>query len=134
MSQLVITCICCTLIPSQHTAVLSIVAHHLLLHHTLTSLQYSLGYTFQNPTLLHRALTHPSLTTLTHYTTHNNLKTALHNCGLVTTVWLGTPGKPSSKGLKALMESMKNGDKGAWLEHNEQLEFLGDAVLEYITR
>ena len=48
----------------------------------------------------------------------------------------GVNGGRSYKGLNALIESVKNGDNGVEtrLQNNEQLEFLGDAVLEYICR
>ncbi len=49
-------------------------------------------------------------------------------------MYVGGAGPTVVKGLKGLMNSVEGGDKGAWLEHYEQLEFLGDAVLEYITR
>ena len=49
-------------------------------------------------------------------------------------MYVGGAGPTVAKGLKGLMNSLEGGDKGVWLEHYEQLEFLGDAVLEYITR
>ena len=109
---------------------LSTVGHHLVFHRSLESLQVSLGYWFTDHTLLHRALTHPSTTSLP----QDTIKTVLINCGLLHTVYVGGAGPTVVKGLKGLMNSVEGGDKGAWLEHYEQLEFLGDAVLEYITR
>ncbi|XP_064395446.1 ribonuclease 3-like isoform X3 [Halichondria panicea] len=117
----------------QHVLLLSTLGHHLVFHRSLATLQKSLGYTFTDHTLLHRALTHPSTTTLTHQPAEDNIKTVLSNCGLLQPVYVGGAGPTVAKGLKGLMNSLEGGDKGVWLEHYEQLEFLGDAVLEYIT-
>lgn len=107
---------------------------HLLFHHSLVRLQETIGYSFKDLSLLHRALTHPSTTTLTYQCAEEHLKTTLNNCGPLNTVNMGGAASKVVKGLKGLMDSLKHGDEGTWIEHNEQLEFLGDAVLEYITR
>ncbi len=114
---------------------LSTVGQHILFHRSLVRLQETIGYSFKDHSLLHRALTHPSTTTLTYQCAEDHLKTALSNCGPTDYVNVGR-GAPKvvAKGLKGLMNSLEHGDEGTWIEHNEQLEFLGDAVLEYITR
>lgn len=70
----------------------------------------------------------------------DHIRSALSNCGLRVPVFLQSTlgaGK-TSKGMKELIKSVKTEfkdvDESQRLQNNEQLEFLGDAVLEYICR
>lgn len=89
--------------------------------------------------LFHRAITHPSCTILSYQLAEDHFKTTLLNCGIPNTEYVSNSDanvRRSNKGLKSLIESVENGDSGSqmWLQNNEQLEFLGDAVLEYLCR
>ncbi len=121
----------------QHTLPLSILSHHLLLHDSLKTLQERLGYSFNETQLLQRAMTHPSTTTSSFMVAEVALRNSLSNCGLRTPFFLGAASSRGSKGMKDLIEAVKvegEGDEAQRLLNNEQLEFLGDAVLEYICR
>lgn len=123
----------------QHTLLLCVLSHHILLHDSFQTLQVQLHYSFTDPSLLHVALTHPSSTTSTFMIAADHIRHALSNCGLRDPQFLLSPGTTvSSKGMKDLIRSVKmdRSEMGRMqrLQNNEQLEFLGDAVLEYICR
>lgn len=69
----------------------------------------------------------------------NHLRNALSNCGLRSIEYLplSASGR-GSKGMRDLIKFAKMGleetDESLRIQNNEQLEFLGDAVLEYICR
>lgn len=127
--------------PFQHVVLLSALSHHILFHDTLETLQERLGYHFTDTRLLHRAVTHSSSTTTSFFVAPNHLRNALSNCGLRSIEYLSSSSSGGGKGtggMKDLIKSARMGfeeaDESLRLQNNEQLEFLGDAVLEYICR
>ena len=121
------TCTCThthhTSITLQHSSLLPVVSHHVLVYDSLLSLEEKLGYKFKDLQLLLLALTH--------------LKNALTNGGVRWYQRLETA--PPPKKMKALLAELERGgdlppDEGLRLQNNEQLEYLGDALLEYQCR
>ena len=68
----------------------------------------------------------------------DHVRNALSNCGLCGPEFLRTKTPKVSKGIKGLQEAVKitptDLDEVERLQNNEQLEFLGDAVLEFLCR
>ena len=82
---------------------------------------------------LQRALTSPSYSPLT-TALGAQVKLTASNCGLrrpqIREDWAGGSGR----GVKAEVRFAESQSEGDRLRHNEQLEFLGDATLEYLCR
>ena len=120
----------------QHSCILPLISHHVLIYDSLSYLEKKLGYGFNNLQLLLRAVTHPSSTTYTYTVAEDNVKNALMNGGLKWYERQETVQPP--KKIKALMTELEKGetpvDEGQRLQNNEQLEYLGDALLEYLCR
>eukprot|EP00731_Ephydatia_muelleri_P024767 Em0016g1038a len=120
---------------AQHALVLPTLTHHIVFFKATSRLEALLRYTFKDKLLLQCALTHPSLSVKM----EDPLRTSLSNCGLRRPE-CAKPAPPAvqRKGLCALLnlgDSMgkKEGQSTQCMPgHNERLEFLGDAVLEYI--
>ena len=120
----------------QHSSLLPLISHHVLVYDSLTCLEEAIGYKFNDLQLLLRAVTHPSSSTHSYTVAEDNVKNALSNGGLK---WyenqdLTTPPKKMSALLAELEGGEKPTDEGQRLQNNEQLEYLGDALLEYQCR
>ncbi len=123
----------------QITYLLPLISHHILFHDSMKTLQSRIKYQFKNTHLLHLALTHSSSTIPSFMIAENHTRTALSNCGLRTPSFVRSGVAPrAAKGIKGLIEAVntpfRESDEENRLQNNEQLEFLGDAVLEYICR
>lgn len=122
----------------QNSLLLLIFSHHILLHDSLKGLQIRLGYQFSDSQLLHRALTHPSVTTSSFVVAEDHIRNALSNCGLRSPRYIRSSAPRMPKGIKGLIEAVRSAPRGVdettRLQNNEQLEFLGDAILEYLCR
>uniref|UniRef100_A0AAF5PTB3 Ribonuclease 3 n=1 Tax=Wuchereria bancrofti TaxID=6293 RepID=A0AAF5PTB3_WUCBA len=104
--------------------------------------QERIHYVFKNRSLLELALTHPSYRT-NYGTNSDHARNTLNNCGVrsskqrVHDRLVQQQLSAKKRGFHTLMEIMsKLGSKKAEqspLNHNERLEFLGDAVIEFIT-
>lgn len=120
----------------QHSILVPAISHHVLLYDSLLCLEKKLEYKFEDLHLLHVAITHPSTSTVTYSLEEDDVKNALSNGGLK---WYVNRKelKPKKK-LKALVAELEGGEKMAdeseRLQNNEQLEYLGDALLEYLCR
>ncbi|KAM3717120.1 Ribonuclease [Dirofilaria immitis] len=102
--------------------------------------QERIHYVFKNRSLLELALTHPSYRT-NYGTNSDHARNTLNNCGVRSSKQrvhdrLVQQLSAKKRGFHTLMEIMsKLGSKKAEqspLNHNERLEFLGDAVIEFI--
>jgi len=119
--------------------ILPVLTHQLFWLDSLALLQEKLGYQFKEASLLCRALVHPSCNMATFQSCEGHVRTSISNCGAMNVTFLpsSTSSKPS-KGMKGIVEAVGKGldkvDEGIRLQNNEQLEFLGDAVLEYLCR
>ena len=120
----------------QHTSLLPLISHHVLVYDSLTRLEEAIGYKFTDVQLLLRAVTHPSSSTLSYNVAEDNIKNTLTNGGLKWYEQQGTAGPPKKMNdlLAELEDLEKPTDEGQRLQNNEQLEYLGDALLEYQCR
>ena len=121
----------------QQSALLPLISHHILVYDSLFSLEDKLSYKFKDPQLLLLAITHPSTSTYTYNVAEDHIKNALANGGVRWYKRLETA--PPPKKMKALLAELEKGgdsppDEGQRLQNNEQLEYLGDALLEYQCR
>jgi ribonuclease-3 len=127
----------------QHAVLLILATSHVRFHMSLKVFEEQrIHYKFKNRILLERAITHPSYRS-NYGTNPDHAKNVLNNCGVrppkvkahMSTMPKGLPTR--KKGINALMEIMSmQGSKKAEdspVNHNKRLEFLGDAVVEFIT-
>lgn len=118
---------------AQHSLLLSTLIHHVVFHKATSRLESLLQYSFKNKLLLQSALTHPSILVKM----EDDLKVVLSNCGLRRPEYAKPAVVTQRKGLRGLLNlgaSVEKDDDGGPIQlgHNERLEFLGDAVLEYL--
>ena len=121
----------------QHPSLLPLISHHILIYDSLLTLEDKLGYKFKDRQLLLRAVTHPSTTTCTYTVAEDHIKNSLSNGGVRWYERQETAQPP--KKMKMLLAELEKGgsvpaDEGQRLQNNEQLEYLGDALLEYQCR
>uniref|UniRef100_A0A914I9D7 Ribonuclease 3 n=1 Tax=Globodera rostochiensis TaxID=31243 RepID=A0A914I9D7_GLORO len=147
----------------QHSLLLVLMCHHIRFHCSLGMLENErLEYVFKNRALLELALIHPSFRA-NYGTNSDHAKNTINNCGLrmgkgplkrkgreqqtVGAIHGAIPQLSTKKsvqqqstrkrGIQALMEIMSiQGSQQVTespLRHNERLEFLGDAVVEFLT-
>nr|WDW26281.1 drosha [Amrasca biguttula biguttula] len=123
----------------QHAMLLPVLVSHLRFHRSLDVLEDKLRYTFTNRYLLQLALTHPSYRE-NFGTNPDHARNSLTNCGIRQPVYgdrrihyMNT----RKRGINTLINIMSKFGKSKETEsnitHNERLEFLGDAVVEFVT-
>lgn len=123
----------------QHALLLPVLLSHLRFHACLRVLEKHLHYQFEDRGLLQLALTHTSFRT--NYGTNSaHARNSLTNCGLRQVeygdrrVYYQNTRK---RGINILVDIMSRmGQKEETLSeipHNERLEFLGDAVVEFLS-
>lgn len=127
----------------QHSLLLPVIFKHIMFHFSLYPLEERLGYSFRNRALLETSLTHPSYITLQESTSRSNpLLIAADHCGLLKprfrTNIEGSPHKKPKSGLEGLSQAVnEKGEKEEEIcdgpSDNERMEFLGDAVIEFLT-
>lgn len=123
----------------QHGLLLPVLVHHLRLHSSLDHFEEKIGYQFKNRNLLQLAMTHPSYKE-NFGTNPDHVRNTLSNCGIRQPeygdkkVYSATTRKRGINMLISIMSRFgKRSETESKVAHNERLEFLGDAVVEFIT-
>ena len=123
----------------QHAMLLPVLINHLRLHASLDHLEARLDYKFKNRFLLQLALTHPSYRENSG-TVPDHARNTLSNCGIRQPeygdkkVHFQSNRKSGINMLIHIMSRFGNStETESKVQHNERLEYLGDAVVEFIT-
>jgi len=123
----------------QHAMLIPVLTCHLRFHHSLDELEKNIKYKFKNRYLLQLALTHPSYKE-NFGTNPDHARNSLTNCGIRQPEYgdrkihyMNT----RKRGINTLINIMsrfgKEYETDSNITHNERLEFLGDAVVEFLT-
>lgn len=123
----------------QHAMLLPVIVCHFRFHKSLDYLEDTLEYKFKNKYLLQLALTHPSYRE-NFGTNPDHARNTLTNCGIRQPEYgdrrihyMNT----RKRGINTLINIMSRFGKKSEMEsnimHNERLEFLGDAVVEFVS-
>ncbi|XP_043276130.1 ribonuclease 3 [Venturia canescens] len=123
----------------QHAMLIPVLVCHLRFHKSLDNLEKTLNYKFQNRYLLQLALTHPSYRE-NFGTNPDHARNSLTNCGIRQPEYgdrrihyMNT----RKRGINTLINIMSRfgarRETESSIAHNERLEFLGDAVVEFLT-
>ncbi|KAH9424598.1 hypothetical protein DERP_013019 [Dermatophagoides pteronyssinus] len=123
----------------QHSLIIPVLISHLRFHYSLQHLEKIIKYTFNDRSLLQLSLTHPSYRE-NFGTNPDHARNTLTNCGLRYLEYgdrkvhfMNT----RKRGINMLINIMSrfgcNEETVSNINHNERLEFLGDAVVEFLT-
>ncbi|XP_076653861.1 ribonuclease 3 drosha [Halictus rubicundus] len=123
----------------QHAMLIPVLVCHLRFHKSLNNLERTLGYEFKNRYFLQLALTHPSYRE-NFGTNPDHARNSLTNCGIRQPEYgdrrihyMNT----RKRGINTLINIMSRfgarTETESSIAHNERLEFLGDAVVEFLT-
>lgn len=123
----------------QHAMLIPVLVCHLRFHKSLDYLEKTLKYDFKNRYLLQLALTHPSYRE-NFGTNPDHARNSLTNCGIRQPEYgdrrihyMNT----RKRGINTLINIMSRfgakKETESSIAHNERLEFLGDAVVEFLT-
>ncbi|XP_008547319.1 ribonuclease 3 [Microplitis demolitor] len=123
----------------QHAMLIPVLVCHLRFHKSLDQLEETLEYKFKNRYLLQLALTHPSYRE-NFGTNPDHARNSLTNCGISQPEYgdrrihyMNT----RKRGINTLINIMSRfgarRETESSIAHNERLEFLGDAVVEFLT-
>ncbi|XP_055946835.1 ribonuclease 3-like isoform X3 [Argiope bruennichi] len=123
----------------QHAMLLPVLVCHLRFHSSLNRLEENIGYKFRDRYLLQLALTHPSYRE-NFGTNPDHARNSLTNCGLRQPQYgdrrihyMNT----RKRGINTLINIMSRfgsqQEATSSINHNERLEFLGDAVVEFLS-
>ncbi|XP_071034189.1 ribonuclease 3 isoform X1 [Parasteatoda tepidariorum] len=123
----------------QHAMLMPVLVCHLRFHHSLSNLEDRIKYKFKDRFLLQLALTHPSYRE-NFGTNPDHARNSLTNCGLRQPQYgdrrihyMNT----RKRGINTLINIMSRfgcqKESASSINHNERLEFLGDAVVEFLS-
>ncbi|KAI4457702.1 ribonuclease iii [Holotrichia oblita] len=123
----------------QHAMLIPVLVCHLRFHHSLNVLEGTMKYKFKNRALLQLALTHPSYRE-NFGTNPDHARNSLTNCGIRQPEYgdrrihyMNT----RKRGINTLINIMsrfgRQQETESNITHNERLEFLGDAVVEFLS-
>ncbi|RVE46636.1 hypothetical protein evm_008709 [Chilo suppressalis] len=121
----------------QHAMLIPVLVRHLRFHKSLDSLEKKIGYIFKQRMLLQTALTHPSYRE-NFGTNPDHARNSLTNCGIRQPEYGDRRiHYTRKKGIVTLINIMsrfgKHSETESEIKHNERLEFLGDAVVEFLS-
>ncbi|XP_028909750.1 ribonuclease 3 [Ornithorhynchus anatinus] len=123
----------------QHAMMLPVLTHHIRYHQCLMHLDRLIGYIFQDRCLLQLAMTHPSHH-LNFGMNPDHARNSLSNCGIRQPKYGDRKVHHMhmrKKGINTLINIMsrlgQDDPTPSRINHNERLEFLGDAVVEFLT-
>uniref|UniRef100_A0A669EWZ9 Ribonuclease 3 n=1 Tax=Oreochromis niloticus TaxID=8128 RepID=A0A669EWZ9_ORENI len=114
----------------QHAMMLPVLTHHIRYHQCLMHLDKLIAYVFKERCLLQLALTHPSHH-LNFGMNPDHARNSLSNCGIRQPKYGDRKVHHMYMRKKGLY--LKCFPKNDQINHNERLEFLGDAVVEFLT-
>ncbi|XP_028394785.1 ribonuclease 3-like isoform X2 [Dendronephthya gigantea] len=123
---------------TQHALLLPVLVHHVRYHLSLQSFDEKIGYVFKDRALLQLALTHPSYV-MNYGTNPDHARNTLSNCGVKQPRYgdrRNRLNQSRKKGIVRLIDIMAKLEdldgSHSFIQHNERLEFLGDAILEFV--
>ncbi|XP_060630677.2 ribonuclease 3 [Anolis sagrei] len=123
----------------QHAMMLPVLTHHIRYHQCLMHLDKLIGYIFKDRCLLQLAMTHPSHH-LNFGMNPDHARNSLSNCGIRQPKYGDRKVHHMhmrKKGINTLINIMsrlgQDDPAPSRINHNERLEFLGDAVVEFLT-
>lgn len=121
----------------QHAMLIPVLVRHLRFHKSLDALEEKIGYVFKSRSLLQTALTHPSYRE-NFGTNPDHARNSLTNCGIRQPEYGDRRiHYTRKKGIVTLINIMsrfgKHSETESGMKHNERLEFLGDAVVEFLS-
>ena len=123
---------------TQHALLLPVLVHHVRCHLSFQTFDEKIGYVFKDRSLLRLALTHPSYV-MNYGTNPDHARNTLSNCGVKEPRYGDRRNRLShtkKKGIVQLIDIMAKLEdldgSQSFVQHNERLEFLGDAILEFI--
>ncbi|XP_068092839.1 ribonuclease 3 [Hyperolius riggenbachi] len=123
----------------QHAMMLPVLTHHIRYHKCLMHLDNLTGYVFKDRCLLQLAMTHPSHH-LNFGMNPDHARNSLSNCGIRQPKYGDRKVHymhMRKKGINTLINIMsrlgQDDPAPSRINHNERLEFLGDAVVEFLT-
>ncbi|XP_038063616.1 ribonuclease 3-like isoform X3 [Patiria miniata] len=123
----------------QHAMMLPVLVNHIRYFNCLYNIDDIIGYKFKDRILLKHAMTHPSYR-LTYGMNPDHVRNSLYNCGIRQPDY-GDKKKQversRKKGINTLIKIMSEmaapEELSSHIHHYERLEFLGDAVVEFVT-
>lgn len=123
----------------QHAMLIPVLTSHLRFHWTLDVLESNINYKFKNRYILQLALTHPSYKE-NFGTNPDHARNSLTNCGIRQPEYGDRKihyMNNRKRGINTLINIMsrfgREYETDSNIGHNERLEFLGDAVVEFLT-
>ena len=122
----------------QHAMVMPVLVYQIRFQHSLRCLENIIGHTFKDRSLLQLALTHPSYRE-NYGTNPDHARNTLNNLGFRQPIYGDNriSYQTRKRGINTLFNIMSRfgcqEETISNIQHNERLEFLGDAVVEFLT-